>query len=252
MKNKLMCSFLALLIIPLIINGSGCDSPEERSIVPHLDTRQVEAGVLGAASGAISAMALIRATDLFAAARDNNLPAVTELIKSGVDVNSRGPLMMTPLSIGAYTGCQLPIIHALIEAGADVNQRGIGGTPLSNAVETGRVEHVRIFLTAKADPNVTVLGVSPLSRAVTQNQLEIARMLIAAQASVNTELLYSAIFKKNLDMVKLLVDSGVNVNDENQRCSLLGMAKRNSSPEIVDYLVSKGAVRFWGESCIIQ
>lgn len=254
MKNKLMYNFLASLIISAAINGSDGDSPEERSIVPHLDAQKVDALWMGAAFGAVSSMAKIPHTDLHTAVKDNDLQAVTKLVQSGVDLNSRGPLLMTALTWGAYAGCQLSIIDTLIRAGAKVNEGGfLGGTPLSNAIEQGHIEHVRVLLAANADANYESREGSVLGMAINHDQLEIAKMLIAAGARVNTELLHTAIFRDNLGMVKLLVEvGGANVNDQDKNYSALWYTKFKNNSQIVDYLKSKGAVCFWGESCSIQ
>jgi ankyrin repeat protein len=255
MKNKSTYMLLTLLVISAVINGSDCDSPKEHSIVPHLNTSAIERSMMGGFNDLASEQARIPLESLHAAVKDDDLKAVTELIESGVDVNSRGPLMMTPLTMGTYVGCRLPIIHALMRAGADVNQGSfMGGTPLSNAIQTGKVEFVRVFLAAGANPNSRSLNVSVLALAIESGQLQIARMLIAAGASVNTQLLRKAIVHQNLNMVRLLVDAGANVNDRDEKYSVLFQAKCNKNAEIIDFLSSKGAVTFWGEDqgCSIQ
>lgn len=253
MKNKLMYMFLTLCIISVIINSSDYDSQEEGSLVPHLNISAMGSRMNDRFDRLASTLASFPLDPLHAAVEKDDLQAVKELIESGFDLNSTGCLMMTPLTRGTYLGSQLPIIDALIKAGAHVNDGSfMGGTPLSNAIETERIEHTRVLLDAGANPNYKSFEGSVLEMAINRNQLEIARMLITRGATVNAELLRSAIIKNNFEMVQLLVEAGANVNDADKPWSMLGMAVNKNNREMINYLQSKGAVRFWGESCSIQ
>jgi len=260
MKNKSIFMSFGLLVTSVGVFASdrdslpsGGNSPEERSIAPHLDTSKIERGIMSAAHSAAAAQARIPLSQLHTVVKDNNLQAVTELIDSGVDVNSTGPLMMTALTMGAFTGCQLPILELLIRAGADVHACSFfGGSPLSNAIEKGNVEHARVLLAAGANANDRSVEGCFLKMAINRNQLEMATMLITAGATVSTDLLRRAIDKNNLSMVRLLVDAGVNVNDTDTNFSVLRQAQWRKNSEIIEFLRSRGAVITWGESCSIQ
>src|SRR5580693_4805073 len=57
---------------------------------------------------------------LLAAIDDDDLPAADRLIRSGVDVNRRGPLPLTALMLAAGRG-STQMVGKLLAAGADVH-----------------------------------------------------------------------------------------------------------------------------------
>ncbi len=86
------------------------------------------------------------------AAQDGHDQVVSELIKTGVDVNSRSAAGGTHALALACQNGHLGIVQALIEAGADVNKPAIDGwTPLMKASYFGHEEIVRVLLGAGAE-----------------------------------------------------------------------------------------------------
>lgn len=89
-------------------------------------------------------------------------------------------------------------------------------------------------------------GDTPLSAAMAKPELKAARWLLAhgaAVTGVGEGVLRSAIYSKNLAGVKLIVDSGADVNEkcEDSGDSVLEFAQTYGTPEIVDFLTSRGA-----------
>ncbi len=85
------------------------------------------------------------------AAQDGHEQVVAELIKTGIDVNSKSATGGThALALASQNG-HVAIVQALIEAGADVNEPAIDGwTPLMKASYFGHEEIVRVLLGAGA------------------------------------------------------------------------------------------------------
>ena len=83
----------------------------------------------------------------------------------------------TPL-INAVQENRLEHINLLITAGADVNARdGRNFTSLHRAAERGYIEAVEILLTNGADPSIVAENNTPLSLAVMRGEKKIADIL---------------------------------------------------------------------------
>jgi len=71
---------------------------------------------------------------------------VTEVIKSGADVNRKDLLRLTPLHLAVQYG-HLEIIRELLDAGAAANMKdGVGRTPIQWAEENQQEELVKMLL----------------------------------------------------------------------------------------------------------
>lgn len=89
-------------------------------------------------------------------------------------------------------------------------------------------------------------GDTALSAALAKPELRAARWLLehgASAAVAGNGVLRSAIYSKNLAAVKLIVDGGADVNDQqlDSEVSVLDFARKYGTPEIIEYLISKGA-----------
>ena len=139
----------------------------------------------------------------------------------------------------------------LVAKGADVNQtQADGTTPLHWAVYRFDRELVQTLLKKGARVNATnKYGASPLSEAVRVANLEITGMLIEAGADTNivnedgqTPLMLAA-RTGNVALARLLVERGADVNrrEKFRNQSAVMWAAAQNHPEMVAFLVSKGA-----------
>lgn len=135
-----------------------------------------------------------KCTALFFASKNVNLEAVQFLIERGADANGRGDCYSTPL-IEAINEGSYEIVKLLIKRGADVNKKNRDKqNPLKAAID------------------------NPILSAQFSNQ--IAKLLIESGADVNGEKesfytstpLFSASIKSDLELVRLLLNAGANVN----------------------------------------
>ena len=155
------------------------------------------------------------------------------------------------------------IVRLLIETGADVNAaEGFGGnTPLHEAVEQGNGEIVKILVAAGADVNAEgFMSRTPLSLAAEEGATEIMRILLrpgldagtsadgedkeaAPTPSIGSEALFTAIEKDDVEMVRLLVETGGDVNAAEGfgGNTPLHEAVEKGDVEIVKILVAAGA-----------
>jgi ankyrin repeat protein len=150
---------------------------------------------------------------------------VSELSKalaSGVDPNSVGDGGRSLLHWAAQEGSPATI-EVLLDAGAKIDaQEDLGFTPLAIALdeaEYGRVEKTAKLLERGASPNV--------------------RITTNAGGSV----LHTAASYGYFEIIKLLVQTNgieINLRDDEGRTPL-GFAKEHGSPDIIDYLIAKGA-----------
>ena len=144
-------------------------------------------------------------TALMNAAKAGTVQGVQALIEAGANVEARdGYSFQTPLMWAAAFN-QAEIVQILAENGADVNavsaelifsgiqQGGVQGdfpngglTALHHAARDNGVETVEVLLALGADPNILdPQGISPLRVAATNENLDIAKILIEGGADLN-------------------------------------------------------------------
>lgn len=167
------------------------------------------------------------------AIRDRDAPAVKTLIDAGADVNEPELLSFAVLRGG------VEIVGLLVDAGADVNaatpvppdqKEGllkvfgssaevVGGTPLSVAALTGRLEAAEFLLEAGADPNVVTVSGTPVGMAAARGHSDVLNLLLeaggdasgrrlAGTAAVMFSPLLLAARAGHVDAVELLIGSG--------------------------------------------
>lgn len=170
---------------------------------------------LVAAAGAASAWATEAA--LLAAAEAGDRGAAIKLLDEGVDVNARAPDGTTALMWAAYRD-DVELVRRLLDAGADVAAHNdYGATALSEAAMRGSAVTIAALLERGADPNAR------------NPEGETALMLVARTGRV--------------DAAELLLDAGVDVNatEEWGGQSALMWAAAQSQPDMVKFLIGKGA-----------
>jgi ankyrin repeat protein len=160
---------------------------------------------------------------LHIAAEKNYVEVVRALLGAGVEVNIRSEKQkLTPLISAACCG-SLEAVKVLIEAGADVDaQSSTGNTALMLAIDRGKIDVATTLISSKANLEIKgQKGWTALHNAASggdKGYREVAEALLVAGASVDalseTMLtpLHEAAGKSLLDLVRLLVDHGANVN----------------------------------------
>lgn len=204
---------------------------------------------------------------LIYAAMNGDLDLVNFLLGNHADVNAKQRDSMTPLMNAAMQG-YLDVAKVLIDNGAEVNPTNRHGrTPLMYAALRGRLEMVRFLLRKGADVNARDIEIgTPLTWAARGGSVEVISPLLAAGADVNSRNdlagrtpLMEAIrmmlhcdkttsaaedaLKHQIEMVRLLIDKGADVNAaENSGLTPLMLAVCRSDVEaVIAALVRKGA-----------
>jgi ankyrin repeat protein len=130
---------------------------------------------------------------LLRAVGDNDLQAVTDLLRSGCDVNQRSPLPYTPLMIAAGAGF-VQMTDLLIGAGADVHavDSTLGGSALHKAAQSGTVDVARLLLDHGAFINFqsATVGHTPLIDAAWAKRPSMVKFLLERGAAVNIKTHY--------------------------------------------------------------
>ena len=127
------------------------------------------------------------ATALQWAAHGNHAAAVETLLKAGAKVDIANSFGVTALSDAAANG-NVQIIEMLVQAGADPNAKSAEGEPaIMTAAKSGNAEAVRVLLKhgAAVDEREAWKGQTALMWAAAQNYAGVAEALIEAGADVN-------------------------------------------------------------------
>jgi len=125
-------------------------------------------------------------TELWWAAGDGDVDALTRALTDGADVNAADIDGETPLHAAARGG-HASAIARLAAAGVDVNARALyGTTPLHVAARMGHAAAVEALLAAGADANVADdFGVTPLEGAGVHGYRAVVENLMAGGAQVD-------------------------------------------------------------------
>ena len=190
-------------------------------------------------------------TALHLATIHNHKKIVKCLLEQGANVNCKDVHGKTPLFYATSDGF-LPIMKLLIMAKADINIKSLftKETALAWAIRDGSYEQIKILLDAGSDiNNKSCEGKNVLFDAI-RCSVEVVELLINREIDVNCiddysgqTALYDAIMLEKLDIVKLLIESGANVNhiDINNH-SLFHYAAINNKIECAKMLLENGAV----------
>jgi len=198
--------------------------------------------------------------ELINAAANGDLEKVIEILNKGANVDASfarddSELSgMTALMVASSRGYS-NMVGELIKRGANVNLKHYSGTTaLMFAAFNGDAKIIKALVGAGANPNVQVVSfhageITPLISVINSNKedrVEVASILISAKAQVNPEgkFFLSPLMHAvgNLEMVKLLVANGADVNQKNVRgATALMAAAIDGIPSVVRYLLEQGA-----------
>lgn len=186
---------------------------------------------------------------LLHAAHKNNNKICELLIKNKADVNSFNKKNIAPLFVISNLG-NMEILKLLINNKANINFKNQDGfTPVHTAVNNDKMEVVEELLKNGADPNITnYKSISPLHTALSLiKNINILKLLLEYGAHVdhydqhgNTPLVY-ACYMGNLEMVKLLVNKGADIECSKGERTPMETAVYHNYDEIVEYFIEKGA-----------
>lgn len=187
---------------------------------------------------------------------------VKVLLERKADVNREANDGETALSAAVARG-QTEVVKLLLKAGADPDKENV----LYSAALRGHTDISRMLIENGADVNrVKKNGASPLLKAAINGHTEIAQMLLKHGANVDQAItscdtrwryfgpsrtrkcsdlktlgatpLYRAAKRGNIDMVKLLIEHGANVNMENSLGEVpLDIARENDRREVIEFLL---------------
>lgn len=198
---------------------------------------------------------------IFQAIKSNDLQAVKDYVRKNTDIiNAEDSENGSPLHLAAYRG-HLDIVIFLIEKNADINKKDKEGcTSLHHAVRNNQIEIIKFLISKGADLNATNLdGKTPICEAVHHSNkfkrgalTETAKYLISKGAKVNVRYesgftpLHYACLRGDLEMVKLFVNNGANINaGSGVRPTPLSFAIRGNSCDknrkVINFLLKNGA-----------
>jgi ankyrin repeat protein len=187
-------------------------------------------------------------TPLVTASARGHTDVVEVLLEAGADVNLSRKNQMTPLEsacVGGYT----KIVDLLLRAGARPlrSSKGVvAHMPLILAVQNGHKDVVELLIEngEGLDPEGKQIA-SAIHMAVATGRRELAKILIKRGApkelsGLNPSLWLAASLSQS-EVVRLLVEKGVDVNADYQGITPLLLASESGNTELVEFLVLNGA-----------
>lgn len=171
-------------------------------------------------------------------------------VDNGANINAIDPLYLrTAISLAA-TRVDTDVMRYLLQLGADLEVGSIRIHPLITAVGWGRTESVRALLEHGVDL-VRLRDSDMMSTACSYGPRAIVELLLNAFANLelerhvldSTDLLYTAVYNEQPDIVNLLLERGAQVDmlSSRQRESALCCAARLGMREIMETLLEAGA-----------
>jgi len=195
--------------------------------------------------------AIFRSTKL-----KNAKEVVKILLRYGADVNAVNKNGRTLLHL-AVSYADLDLIKLLVENGANINTKDNNGrTVLYDAINRVKKENedkikeiIKYLLEKGANPNETIRLKLPLNTLLKERIIGMLSYDAYKARGVKDEdnivfvrsPLSTAIEMKNLELVKLLVEHGADVNPKFPNPNPLSEAAAAGSKEIILYLLEKGA-----------
>ena len=238
-----LCMFLSAGMPVDVLDGNG-RSPfsiaiknKQRAIVNFLIAREGKKDWSGKS-------ALVNENSFYQAIRAGYIELINICLDAGVNVNSvigsQSPLMLA-------LQCEhknKEVVKLLIARGANIAT----GDVLCAAAIAGNVELVKSCLDAGVDVNSVTEGESPLVAALKYKNKEVVELLIARGATIATgDVLCAAAGGGYIELVKMCLDKGVDVNSVTWSGSALVAALQCEHKEVVELLIARGATIATGD-----
>jgi len=182
-------------------------------------------------------------TPLHAAIRYGRLNAVRLFINSKSEISTNDKEGNTPLHWAAKDG-KLDVVELLINKGADVKARNNSGLTSLNLAEDGEKLDVMKLLVNKL---ATLDNITPLYAAIKYGTSKAVKLFIETDVNANHNkdetLLHYAAKVGNLDVMRLLLGKGIDVNvKQNDGTTPLHLASLyNIDSNVVKFLLDNGA-----------
>lgn len=232
-KPKLLAIATACVVFAIASLGAA------REYAPRIDLASIKGEALSRAEG----------ERLIEVIRRNDLQALTEILNSGLDINTPVPGEGSAL-IEAVRQGHREIVKLLIGAGADVNQPSPGdGNPMIAAARHNRMALAELLYRRGADLDAVVpRDGTPLIVAIRSGHYAMAEQLIEWGADVNQTAewdgspLIAAAMTGNLQIAKRLYQKGADINGvvPTDETPLIN-ASYHGHLEMVRFLVENGA-----------
>jgi ankyrin repeat protein len=191
--------------------------------------------------------ALIPATD--------SLETTRLLVEAGADVNARTEDGSIALMVAARRAGAAPVVAYLLDKGSDIAAwTHDGATALHRAAQSGDVDTLKLLLQRGADVNAhQETGPVPLASAVVSGHGVAVRYLLSkgAKPNVGDVGLSRALFHGNVEIVKALLEAGVELKDSGnmvfpgfggpEPILVLACFSYGADPQIVRMLLDRGA-----------
>lgn len=183
---------------------------------------------------------------IFSAISDNRFEILELLLKnSNLDINDIYSDYTSPL-IAASSNIEM--MDIILKLGFDINSTGKRSkNALIYAAGHNNYSAVKFLLEKGADPNIVIDGnFNALNAAFGNSDLRITKILLNNNADPNMLFSNSYIFKSmiendNIEILKLLVEKGLNLNTKfEDNTTLLHSAVYKNSIQFVKYLVENG------------
>jgi len=174
------------------------------------------------------------------AIRGNTLSVIRILLDVGANVNHA--VYSTPLS-EAVMDCKLEIVEELLSAGAIIGGPSTKRNALAEACHSRQHMAAELLLEAMSGTQYEAeVHVEALSAAMKGGHDEMVCLLLEHGTSPSFEILLQACSAGVLEAVKILVDIGIDINeDDGDDAPLLHVAASHSRPDIVQFLIKRGA-----------
>ena len=189
-------------------------------------------------------------TELMMASLEADIPAATQLLGAGADINETDDSQSTALMWAVHSG-DVRIVQFLIDNGADVHAKAFqGATALINAISGEQEASAIVLLNAGADPNgrgnsrrnfleaAAESGMTAVVDALIKNNVELSEHGASALAY--------AVARRHIGPVQSLLDAGVDANANTDMYgtsgrSILFAAAKSRDIDIARLLISFGA-----------
>jgi ankyrin repeat protein len=181
-----------------------------------------------------------RGTALYLAIESGHTDVARLLIDKGADVNARGGRWFTPLHLAVRFG-QTDIAELLIAKGGNIDAQGSGmWTPLHLAVRFGNTDVAKLLIAKGADMYAeTNQAMTPMLFSVLHNHPEIEKLLLSKGAQLD---IFSESMRGDTNRVAGYLKSNPNlVNAKRGQFTPLHWAAYNGHLDVTKVLLAKGA-----------